>query len=122
MVAFTAGATLSAAALNSAFNQVNVNAQTSTSYTLALTDQGGLVTCDNTGAIALTIPPNSSVAFPVGTTILVAALNTGQVTITPGSGVTVNATPGLKVRTRYSAATLVKLGTNSWLAMGDLSA
>lgn len=122
MVAFTAGATLSAATLNAAFNQVSVNAQTGTSYQLVLADQGGMVTLNNTGAIALTVPPNSSVAFPVGTTILLAAVNTGQVTITAGAGVTINATPGLKIRTRYSAATLVQVAANSWIAMGDLSA
>lgn len=121
MVAFSSGAVLSSTSLNSAFNQLVVNAQT-TSYTLALSDQGGLVTVATASASTLTIPPNSTVAFATGTVVIVAALGDGQVTLTPGSGVTINSTPGLKLRTKFSAATLVKTGTNTWLAIGDLSA
>jgi hypothetical protein len=76
----------------------------------------------NASANTLTVPPNSSVAFATGTTLIVAALGAGQTTLAAGSGVTVNATPGLKLRAQYSAATLVKTATNTWLAIGDLSA
>ena len=122
MVAFSASTVLAAASLNTAFNQVTINAQTGTSYTLALTDQGGLVTMANGSASVLTIPPNASVAFATGTVIVVAQLGAGQVTVTAGVGVTVNATPGAKLRTQFSGATLIKTDTNTWLAIGDLSA
>jgi hypothetical protein len=121
MVLFNSGAVLQASALNSAFNQLTINAQT-TSYTLALSDQGGFVSVNSASATAVTIPPNSTVAFATGTVVIVAALGDGLVTLTAGAGVTVNATPGLKLRTKYSAATLIKTGTNTWLAIGDLSA
>jgi hypothetical protein len=39
-----------------------------------------------------------------------------------GSGVTLNGTPGLKLRARYSAATLVCLSSNNYVLIGDLSA
>jgi hypothetical protein len=40
--------------------------------------------------------------------------------ITGASGVTVNATPGLKLRAQWSSATLIKRGTDTWVAIGDL--
>ena len=122
MVAFVASTVLTAANLNAAYNQLTINAQTGSTYTLVLTDQGGLVTTSNASANTVTVPPNSSVAFATGTTLIVAALGAGQTTLTAGVGVTVVSTPGLKLRAQYSAATLVKTATNTWLAIGDLSA
>ena len=98
------------------------NAQTGTTYTLVLADEGKLVTLSNSSAITLTVPPNSSVAFDVGTYIDLAQIGVGQVTVAQGSGVTVNATPGLKLRAIYAGATLRKTGTNTWLMFGDLNA
>jgi len=122
MADFISGTVLTAASLDAAFNQVIVNAQTGTSYTLVFTDQGGMVTMSNSSANTLTVPPNSSVALPVGTTVLVASLGTGQTSIVAGAGVTINGTPGLKIRTRYSAATLIQLSADNWIVVGDLSA
>lgn len=101
-----------------------INAQTGTTYTLALSDADGkkFLTLSNASAITLTVPPNSSVAFPVGTVIALAQLGAGQVTITPGSGVTVNAVPGLKIAAQYGVAELLKVATDTWLAYGRLSA
>jgi len=98
------------------------NAQTGTTYTLVLADEGKLVTLSNASAITLTVPPNSSVAFDVGTYIDLAQIGAGQVTVAQGSGVTVNATPGLKFRAQYAGATLRKTATDTWLLFGDLSA
>jgi hypothetical protein len=108
--------------LDARLDSQSINAQTGTSYTLALSDGDKLVTLDNSSAITLTVPPNSSVAFPVGDCVDIAALGTGAVTVVGGSGVTVNGTPGLKLRARYSGATLRKLGTDTWIIFGDLSA
>jgi hypothetical protein len=104
-----------------AANTLSVNAQTA-SYTLALTDAGKFVTVANASACTLTVPPNSSVAFPVGTFIEGAQLGAGQLTLTPGAGVTINAVPGLKLAAQYGAFGLVKLATDTWLAFGRLSA
>jgi hypothetical protein len=46
----------------------------------------------------------------------------GQVTVAGASGVTVNATPGLKFRAQWSGATLIKRATDSWVLVGDVSA
>ena len=102
---------------------VAVNAQTGTSYTPVLGDGNNtLVTLSNASAITLTIPPNSSVAYPVGTSIDILQTSTGQVTIAAGSGVTVNATPGLKLRAQWSSAVLIQRSANTWVLIGDLSA
>jgi hypothetical protein len=120
MVAFTAGDTLTAAALNSAFNSLAINAQTGTTYTLVVTDAGGMISLTNSSPIALTIPTNANVALPIGATVLIAQTGSGQITLAGSAGVTVNGTPGLKLRTQWSAATLVKRAENTWLAFGDL--
>lgn len=98
-----------------------INAQTGTTYSLALTDAGELVTLSNTSAIVLTVRPNSAVAFPVGSRVDIAQINTGQVTVAGGTGVTVNATPSLLLRARYSGGTLVQTVTDTWDLFGDLS-
>ena len=99
-----------------------INQQSGTTYTTVLTDRDSLVECSNTSAITVTIPPNSSVAYPVGTSIDILQTNTGQVTIAAGSGVTVNSTPGLKLRAQWSSCTLFKRATDTWVVYGDLSA
>jgi len=70
----------------------------------------------------LTVPPNSSVAFPVGSQINILQVGAGQTTVVQGSGVTVNAAPGLKLRTQWSYATLIKRAENTWVLVGDISA
>lgn len=101
--------------------QSTINAQTGTSYTTVLGDASKLVTLSNASAITLTIPTNSSVAYPVGTKIDLAQIGAGQVTVAGAGGVTVNASPTLKFRAQYSAATCIKTGTDTWLLVGDLA-
>ena len=93
-----------------------------TSYTLVLTDDGKIVEVLTATSSVLNVPLNASVAFPIGTQITLIQTGAGQVTITPASGVTINATPGLKTRAQWSAATLIKRATNTWVAIGDLAA
>lgn len=98
------------------------NAQTGSSYTLALTDEDGIVTMDNGSANTLEIPPNSSVAFPVCTQVDVFQLGAGQTTIAPGSGVTLlSADSKLKLAARYGGASMFKLATDTWLVSGFLA-
>jgi C4-dicarboxylate-specific signal transduction histidine kinase len=102
---------------------IAINAQTGTTYTTVLTDDGKLITCSNASAIALTIPPNSSVAYGIGTQINIAQLGAGTVTITAGAGVTLNSA-GTKLKTdaQYAVATCVKTDTNTWFVVGNLKA
>ena len=108
-----AGLTLTAPVVNLA-----TNAQAG-SYTLALTDASDLV--EMSGGGTLTVPTNASVAFPVGTQITILQTGASQVTI-GGAGVTINGTPGLKLRAQWSAGTLIKRATDTWVLIGDLSA
>ena len=93
------------------------------SYTLSnLNERDTLVEINKSTATTLTIPLNATIAYPVGTSIDILQTGTGQVTIAGAAGVTVNATPGLKLRTQWSSATLFKRATNTWVVFGDLTA
>lgn len=99
------------------------NTQTGTAYTLALTDAGLSVEMNNAAANTLTVPPNSSVAFPVGTQILITQYGAGQTTIAAGAGVTIRqADTKLKLAKQYAQATLVKRATDEWVLSGNLVA
>jgi len=111
-------------AFESGLNEtIPLNAQTGTTYTLAASDAGDLVTLSNASAITLTVPTNASVPFAIGTQITIAQSGAGQVTISPAVGVTVSAADtATKLRVQWSAATLIKTNTNSWILIGDIKA
>jgi len=121
---FTANQILTAAEMNAvATAMIAINAQTGATYTAVLTDDGKLVTMSNASANNFTVPPNSSVAFGIGTQINIAQLGAGQTTIVAGSGVTLNsAGTKLKLGAQYALATCVKTDTNTWFVVGNLSA
>ena len=100
---------------------VSTNAQTA-SYTLVLADKNKVVEMGVGSANNLTVPLNSSVAFPVGSQINILQTGAGQTTIVATGGVTINATPGLKMRAQWSYATLIKRATDTWVLVGDISA
>ena len=111
--------------VDSALGQLTLNAQTGTTYTFVLTDnRNKLVTASNAAAQTYTIPLNSSVAFPTGSIINIIQIGAGQVTIQGASGVTVASTGAIatapKLRVQYSAASLIKVGTDSWYVVGDI--
>ena len=97
------------------------NARTA-SYTLVLGDADKIVEMGVAGANTVTVPNNDTVAYPVGTEITILQTGAGQTTITPAGSVTINATPGLKIRAQWGSATIIKRATNTWVAIGDLSA
>jgi hypothetical protein len=96
--------------------------QQAAAYTTVLTDRDKLVEVSSASGVTVTIPTNASVAYPVGTSIDILQTGSGQVTIAAAGGVTVNATPGLKLRTQWSSATLFKRATDTWVVFGDLTA
>jgi hypothetical protein len=97
--------------------------QKTASYTLSsLTERDDLIEMSSASALTLTIPPASAVDYPIGTSIDILQTGAGQVTIAAGAGVTVNATPGLKLRTTWSSCTLFKRAQNTWVVYGDLTA
>ena len=103
--------------------QVEINAQTGTSYTLVLADAGKLITSNNAASVTITVPPNSSVAFPVGTRIDVLSIGAGLTTLAQGAGVTISSKgSNKKLTAQGSAASLIKTATDTWWLVGDLSA
>jgi phage-related baseplate assembly protein len=114
--------TLTSPTINGAIINLTTNAQTGTTYTSVLDDNGKIVEMNNASANTLTVPLNSSVAYPVGAQINILQTGTGQTTVAATGGVTINATPGLKLRAQWSSATLIKRATDSWVLVGDLSA
>lgn len=102
------------------------NAQTGTSYTTVLSDAiNTLVTINNASTATVTIPPNSSVPYPVGAVLNIARIGTGAVNIAQGAGVTIvsnGATASAPTaRVRYSVLSLVQTSANNWLAFGDIA-
>lgn len=102
--------------------QIGINEQTGTSYTLVIDDRNVLVDCDNASPIALTVPDNADVAFPIGTKILVRQKGDGEVTITPDTAVTLETSLTLVTNGQHAVAGLIKVATDTWVVMGDLVA
>ena len=104
-----------------------LNAQTGTTYTFALTDNGKLVTASNASAQTYSIPTNGTTAFPTGTQINIIQIGAGQVTIqAASSGTTTVSSTGAtatapKLRAQYSSATLIKASTDLWYVVGDIA-
>lgn len=103
---------------------VPVRAYATTSDTFVLADAGGAVHGANASAITQTIPTNASVAFLVGTTILVRQTGTGVITVTPASGVTLrNGLPTAKTAGQYKGSiALHKIGADEWYLDGNVAA
>lgn len=92
------------------------------SYQLILSDALNMIEMDLSIANTISIPDESVENFLIGTQITICQVGLGQTTIVALPGVTLNGTPGLKLRARWSSAVLVKRSSNLWIAIGDLSA
>ena len=104
-----------------ALKDIAFSSQTA-SYTLVLADAGKLVEVSNASANTLTVPPNSSVAFPTGTQIVVVQQGAGATTVTAGAGVTLRSKDSnLAVDGQYSSAALIKRATDEWYVTGALA-
>jgi hypothetical protein len=97
--------------------KLEINSQTGTTYTFVLVDAGKLVRGSNASAQTYTIPPNSSVAYEIGTIISIEQQGAGVITIAAGSGVTIN-TAAKKTWGQYSTIQVVKVGTDIWNVVG----
>jgi hypothetical protein len=98
------------------------NAQTGTTYTFVLADAGKMVTSSNGSAQTVTVPPNSSVAFDVGTQIIVQNIGSANATLAQGAGVTINSKDSNKeIDGQFAAATLIKTATDAWSLIGALA-
>jgi hypothetical protein len=99
------------------------NAQTGTSYTLVIADAANkLVTTSNASPVTVTIPPS---VFSTGNTINVQSIGVGLTTFAQGAGVTITSTGATStapaLRARYSAATVICTGSDTFTIVGDLA-
>lgn len=119
--------TLTSATLNAPLINLSLNAQTGTTYTFVLADNGKLVTASNASAQTYSIPTNASVAYPIGTQINIIQIGAGQVTINAvTSGTTTVSSTGAtatapKLRAQFSSATCIKANTDLWYVVGDIA-
>lgn len=93
--------------------------QTGTSYTLGLGDLGRIVAVNNSSPVTVTVPPNSSVKFPLGSLIDVRQIGTGLLTLAAGAGVTLHNSGGLNAIQQYATMTLNKIATDEWIVTND---
>lgn len=100
---------------------VTVNAQTG-SYTLVLADAAKAVEMSVAGANNLTVPPNSSVAFLVGTVIEIVQIGAGTTTLVAGAGVTLQSRGALlNLAGQFASAYIRKRATDTWIVAGDVA-
>jgi hypothetical protein len=101
---------------------LSFNAQTGVTYTLVAADLGKLVTTSNASAITVTIPPS---VFATGNIINVQSIGVGLTSFAQGAGVTITSTGATAsapiLRARYSAASIICTGSNTFTIVGDLS-
>lgn len=102
----------------------NIFNRRANNYTLVLTDQNDIVEMNiDVTANTVTVPTNASVAFPIGTEIMIMRYGSGVTEIVPASGVTIRSKASYrKIADQYTGATLVKVGTDEWYLVGNLTA
>jgi len=93
-------------------------------YSLVSTDAYKIIEMNLTSTPnTITVPNSSTQTFTEGSQITIIQTGSGQTTISGAVGVTINGTPGLKLRGQWSSCTLIKrAAANTWVVIGDLSA
>ena len=106
------------------FGYQDIVTETTAARTLSNSDVGAWVRFTSGSAITLTVPPNSSVAFIIGTSINGVQAGAGQISVVAGAGVTINKPTGYNAKTRAQGAAfcLIKVATDTWDLIGDLEA
>ena len=94
------------------------------SRTLILTDKDSkLIACNHASvAIVNTIPPNSSVAFPIGSQFAFSRDGVADVSVALGADVTITNTAKLKIANQGESMVLLKTGTDTYKLFGSLKA
>ena len=101
---------------------LETNVQAGTAYTLVLSDAWKTILSTSGSAVTITVPTNASVAFPIGTVIIVIQTGAGQVTFAWDSGVTVVWAGGnTSLSAQLTGAFLQKTSTNAWIIIGSLA-
>lgn len=93
-----------------------------TARTLSASDRDAYIRMTNASANAVTLPPNATVAIPIGTRVWIEQAGAGRTTLVAGAGVTLRqsaSTATLYCRAQYSQVWATKVGTDEWVLAGD---
>ena len=121
---FSPGDTLTAASMSALSNSlIAINAQTGTAYTPGTADVGKLVTFAGTANETVTIPANATTAFAIGDQLNFLNLSTGVATFVAGGTAVIRSAGGaLKLSTQYAVCTCLKIDTDAWVMVGNVTA
>lgn len=90
------------------------------SYILEKSDAGYIVEINSALPASVTVPPSSFDDFPIGTSVMIVQSGSGEVTISPGLGVTINSQNGFVISGQWGFANLVKRAQDNWVLVGNL--
>jgi hypothetical protein len=100
-----------------------INTQTILTYTMSSSDANNIVLMDNVSPQTVVIDLNSNVSFSSGTKIDIIQIGTGTVSVSGVGGVTLNSKNSwTSLADQYVAATLLNIGTDDWILIGNLTA
>ena len=123
---FQTGNVLSATNMNG-LTSFTVGSDQTADYTVVLTDQyQALVPMNKATAVALKIPTNASVAYPVGTAITILNKGAGTCTIsavTPATTtiLSAGAVAASPTVAQYKSAVCIKTATDAWYVVGAIA-
>ena len=83
-------------------------------HTLALADRDRVVAFNGTSSQTVTLPQDSEVAFPIGSVVYIARVNTGTVTLAAGTGASANKTGGFGANEELYVR---KRAANTWFVV-----
>ena len=109
--------------IRTVMGDLTISAEESASRALVLADQFTYLPINNAASRTITVPPNSSVAFPVGTVVALERVGAGALVIAEGSGVTVKkpSSATLSVAVQQGVVLLRKLATDTWIITGQVT-
>jgi hypothetical protein len=92
---------------------LTIRSTASTAHTLGIAEANALLQTTARSAVAVTVAPNRSAQFPIGTRIMIEQNGAGPITLRPGPAVALDGP--LTTTARYQVLTLVQTATNRWL-------
>ena len=95
--------------------------EATTARTLTASDENKLIRCTNASATTITAPSDSTEDLAIGFLCHIHSDGAGQVTIAPDTGVTIVSSVSLATRTTYSSLSLIKIASNTYKVLGDMS-
>lgn len=109
---------------NRVFDSTIVIVEKTNNHTIERGDAGEIIRMNSASNLTVTVPTNTNVPFPIGTQVVIVRQGLGEVTIASQdvSVVLRSDTDRKKIAKQYTSAALIKIGTNEWLLIGNLTA